>query len=108
MRKPWKELEPVTAEGGEEAGNLQSQIGVHLSGMKPKQKSISRNLKSSKSFKMLFLFINSFILFIYYFWLHWVSVAACRLSLVAASGGYSLLRCAGFSLWWPLVAEHRL
>ena len=40
---------------------------------------------------------NLFILFIY-FWLHWVFMAACGLSLVAASGGYSLLRCAGFSL----------
>ena len=25
--------------------------------------------------------------FIYYFWLHWVFVAACGLSLVVASGG---------------------
>ena len=32
-----------------------------------------------------------------YFWLCWVFVAARRLSLVAASGGYSLLWCAGFS-----------
>ena len=32
------------------------------------------------------------------FWLCWVFVAARGLSLVAASGGYSLLRCAGFSL----------
>ena len=31
-----------------------------------------------------------------------MSVAACRLSLVAASGGHSLLLCTGFSLWWPL------
>ena len=38
-----------------------------------------------------------FILFIY-FWLHWVFVAACRLSLVVASGGYSSLWCTGFSL----------
>ena len=30
------------------------------------------------------------------------------LSLVAASRGYSSLRCTGFSLWWLLVAEHRL
>ena len=37
-----------------------------------------------------------------YFWLRWVFVAACRLSLVAASGGYSL-RCAGFSLRWLLL-----
>ena len=38
-----------------------------------------------------------FILFIY-FWLHWISVAARGLPLVAASGGYSSLWCLGFSL----------
>ena len=32
------------------------------------------------------------------FWLHWVFVAAGRLSLVAASGGYSSLQRSGFSL----------
>ena len=37
------------------------------------------------------------------------SLLAVRgLSLVAASGGCSLLRCAGFSLRWLLVAEHGL
>ena len=41
-------------------------------------------------FKILFLFI--------YFWLRWAFLAARRLSLVAASRGYSSLRCAGFSL----------
>ena len=35
-----------------------------------------------------FFKINLFI----YLGLHWVFVAACRLSLVAASGGYSSLR----------------
>ena len=40
--------------------------------------------------------------FIYYFWLRWVFVAACGLSLVAVSGGYSSLRCTGFSLQWLL------
>ena len=30
-------------------------------------------------------------------------VTACRLSLVVVSGSYSLLRCAGFSLWWLLL-----
>ena len=38
-----------------------------------------------------------------FFWLCWVFVAAHRLSLVAASGGYSSLWCAGFSLWWLLL-----
>ena len=40
-----------------------------------------------------------------YFWLHWVFVAACGLSLVVASGDSSLLRCAGFSLWWLLLLQ---
>ena len=52
----------------------------------------------------VFLKINLFI-----FWLHWVFVAVCGLSLAAASGVYSLLRCAGFSLrWLYFAAEHRL
>ena len=45
-----------------------------------------------------FFLINFFILFIY-FWLCWVFIAVRRLSLVVESRGYSLLRCAGFSLW---------
>ena len=43
-----------------------------------------------------------FYLFIY-FWLCCVFVAARGLSLVAASRGYSSLRCAGFWLWWLLL-----
>ena len=35
--------------------------------------------------------------FFFFFWLHWVFVAVHGLSPVAASGGYSLLQCAGFS-----------
>ena len=46
-----------------------------------------------------FFKINLFI----YFWLHWVFVAVRGLSLVAASGGYSSLRCAVFSLRWLLL-----
>ena len=49
-------------------------------------------------------FFNKFIYFIYFhFWLCWVSVAVRGLSLVVASGGYSSLRCAGFSLRWLLL-----
>ena len=36
--------------------------------------------------------------FIYYFWLHWVFIAARGLSLVVVSGSYSSLWCAGFLL----------
>ena len=49
-----------------------------------------------------FFKIYLFILFIY-FWLRWVFVAARGLSLVVVSRGYSLLRCAGFSLRWLLL-----
>ena len=38
-----------------------------------------------------------------FFWLRCVFTAARRLSLVAASGGYSSLRCAGFSVRWLLL-----
>ena len=43
-----------------------------------------------------------------YVWLCWVFVSVRGLSLVVASGGHSLSRCAGLSLSRPLVAEHRL
>ena len=46
-----------------------------------------------------FFFFFNFI----YFGLRWVFVAAYRLSLVAASGGYSSLRRVGFSLRWCLL-----
>ena len=44
---------------------------------------------------------------IFFFWLHWVFVAAVRHSLVAANRGYSLLGCVSFSLQRLLVAEQR-
>ena len=40
---------------------------------------------------------------IFYFWLLWVFIAACSLSLVAASRGYFSLRYVGFSLRWLLL-----
>ena len=50
-----------------------------------------------------FTYTNLFIYLFIYFWLHWVFVAAHGLSLVAVSGGYSSLRCIGFSLQWLLL-----
>ena len=50
-----------------------------------------------------FFFLIYITLFIYfYFWPCWVFGAVLWLSLVPASGGYSLLRCVGFSLRWLL------
>ena len=43
--------------------------------------------------------MSCFDLFFIYFWLRWVFVAAHGLSLVAVSGGYSSLRCTGFSFF---------
>ena len=37
------------------------------------------------------------------FWLFWAFIAVQRLSLVAASGGYSLVVCVGFLLQWLLL-----
>ena len=49
-------------------------------------------------------FIYLFVFYyLFYFWLRWVFTAVCGLSLVAASGGYSSLWCAGFSLQWLLL-----
>ena len=51
--------------------------------------------------KSQILFIHSFI----HLWLRWVFLAARGLSLAAASGGYSSLWCAGFSLRWLLLLQ---
>ena len=53
------------------------------------------------SFHFLY-FLNKIIYLFIYFWLRWVFVAGHGLSLVA-SGGYSPLRCVGFSLQWLLL-----
>ena len=45
----------------------------------------------------------AFVFNLFYFWLCWVFVAASRPSLVAVSGGYSSLRCVGFSSRWLLL-----
>ena len=50
---------------------------------------------------IFFFLINIFI----YFWLRWVFVAACGLSLVEATRGYSSLGCVGFSLRWLLSLQ---
>ena len=49
--------------------------------------------------------IDVFFKILFIFCLCWVFVAARRLSLVAAWGGYSSLQCAGFSLQWLLLLQ---
>ena len=66
-------------------------------------------MATSKFIEVFAVFISfffNFYLFIYlfiYLWLHWAFVAVRGLSLVVASGGYSPLQCAGFSLQWLLL-----
>ena len=66
---------------------------------------LSGKVFSTRAFPFIcfsfFFFFFFFYLFIY-FWLRWVFAAACGLSLVAASWGYSSLPCVGFSLQWLL------
>ena len=52
----------------------------------------------------IYLFIYKFILFIY-FWLCWVFIAVCGLSLVVVSGGYSSLQYVGSSVLWLLLLQ---
>ena len=58
-----------------------------------------------------FFFFNNFIYFIILFYLFIVfgcvgsSLLRAGFFLVEASGAYSLLRCAGFSLQWPLLFQ---
>ena len=47
------------------------------------------------------------ILLFVYFWLHWVFIASCRLSLVTASRGYPLVVCGLIIAMASLVVEHR-
>ena len=68
--------------------------------IKPLPQSKKLTLATLPNARSLFL-KNKFIYI--YFWLCWVFVAACRLSLVAVSRVYSLLQCAGFSLQWLLL-----
>ena len=53
--------------------------------------------KKKKNVEKILVVILSFSFLISYFWLRWVFVAACRLSLGAVTGGYPSLWCLGFS-----------
>ena len=53
----------------------------------------------------LYLILQILTGFFFFFWLRWVFIAVHGLSLVVVSGGYSLLRCAGFSLQWLLLLQ---
>ena len=71
------------------------QMSSCISGKHGQQGSSFRAQSSFLFYLLIYLLI--------YLWLRWVFVAARGLSLVAASWGYSLLQCTGFSLRWLLL-----
>ena len=59
------------------------------------------------SFLGFFFFFLRFLFFYFIVWLCWVFIAACRLSLVAARRGYSLVGVRGLLIAVDfLVGEH--
>ena len=58
----------------------------------------------AKSFLQFFGFILFFIFYLFFYCVG-SSLLHAGFSLVAASRGYSPLRCAGFSLWWFLLLQ---
>ena len=50
--------------------------------------------------EILYNWFLKWFIYLFYLWLWGVSVAVCRLSLVAVSGGYASLWYVGFSLRW--------
>ena len=80
------------------------QLKILRAATKTWRSQINKFKKINKNFAIPYLFIYFLI-----FWLHWVFVAVRGLSLVVETGGYSLLRCAAFSLRWLLfVVGHGL
>ena len=79
-------------------------LGLQMCLVKQRPSPLSGKRTDPEFMAAFFFFINLFNLFIY-FWLHWVFVAARGLSLVAASRGYSSLRCTGLSLRWLLLLQ---
>ena len=58
---------------------------------------------SAVTLTFFFFFDRYTLLYFIYFWLPWIFIAVCRLSLVVESGGFSLLRGMDFSLQWLLL-----
>lgn len=57
------------------------------------------------SYALTFRSLKISALFCLFICLCWVFLAFCRTSLLGVSGGYSLLQCAGCSLWWLLILQ---
>ena len=76
----------------EESGGL---VRLHgLQSMEMQRSMSTRTIIMSQIKSISFIKIILFICF----WLHCVFIAACELYSIAVNRGYSLLRCAGFSL----------
>ena len=81
-------------------------MSIHKESFRKESYFETKPVSSERKFHHVhFVFIYLFIYLFIYFWLRWVFVAARGLSLDAASGGYSSLRCTGFSSWWLLLLQ---
>ena len=81
-------------------------VGVRPGTISP---SLRPSLLTCLSLPWLTDFVFKIYLLCFCFWLPWVLIAVCGLSLVVARGGWSSLQCSGFSLRWLLsVVERRL
>ena len=79
-----------------------NEMKLEINNSKMFEKFINRNTFFSSFFNELMLFLKFFFV---YFWLHWVFVAACRLSLVTVREVCSLVMCADFPLLWLLLLQ---
>ena len=104
---------------------------THRFGIQPRKVVCSKNIQNNSKerfylfiylFQILMSLVNSkltlighyhsqiskqlfFLRLIFFFWLTWIFIAGHGLSLVATSGGYSLLGCMGFSLQRLLLLQ---
>ena len=70
-----------------------------------KKRNTGEGIREGKRKTFIFLILKIFFFNFFYFWLHWVFVAARGLSLVAVSRGHPSLWCIGFSLRWLLLLQ---
>ena len=78
----------------------------HIFGMCHQQHTEHKGIHRNENANMVIFFLLLIYLFVcFYPWQCRVSIAVHGLSLVAASRGYSSLRCAGFSLSWLLFLQ---
>ena len=94
---PWPEIEPTPP--ALEASSLNHWTAREVLGTTNFSHTTQEMNIQTQTLTWMYNFFKKILFIIFDF------IAGHRLSLVAASGGYSSLRCAGFSLWWLLLLQ---